>query len=352
MTHSVRERIERPTDTVLAALEPKLASGRRVIVQYSEPPYPSDVLTELNRLAHRYGDLLEIRFYGHHGSSFDCRTLEQVSSVRSLSLDCLGRADNLLQLASLDRLERLSLGVFDMTSDEVLAADNLRGLKELTLGETRKRVVDLSVLESYSRLELLRICGHARNIGVVGGLHTVRDLWLNSIPKAASIEFTSRMRGLRSLHVILGGRPSLAGVCVQGLEALEVVRVRGLTDLGNLGRFPALALLKIEDQIQLEQITFSAANSALEGVHLYNCKSLRALPGLEQLPRLRELRIFRTALEPSSVRRDRLARSLEAIAFGTGKANLDRKIRADRASLGYAGPHKDDDAIAIDWRST
>jgi hypothetical protein len=72
---------------------------------------------------------------------------------------------------------------------------------------------------------------------------------------------------------------------------------------------------------------------------------------VELLPQLRELRLLRTAVEPAAVRRDRLPASLEAMAFGAGKATLDRRIRADRAALGYADADNHDSTIAIDWRS-
>jgi hypothetical protein len=280
------ERIDSPSADAIPAIEAKLAAGQRLIVQFAAEPYSPTVLSTLNRLALDYGDRLEVRFYGHYGSAFDCTTLEQLHDVVSLSLDCLSRTENVERLASLERLKRLSLGVFDLANGTILKAENLRSLSELTLGETRKNVFDLDALASYSELSFLRVCGHTRNLEVLGDLRSIQTLWLNSIPKAASLEFISQMRGLRSLHCYLGGRVSLAPVLAPGLEVLEVVRVRGLQDLGDIARFPALTRLLVEDQIQLEQIGFGPKNLCLQKVEIYNCKSLRALPGIETLPQV------------------------------------------------------------------
>lgn len=343
------QRVESPTADALAELEDWLADGTGVTVQFSAPPYPTPVLARLNRLAARFGPLLEVRFYGHYGSSFDCSHLAHLRDLASLSLDCLSRVDALHEIESLERLSSLSLGIFELTEGAVLETPNLRRLSALILGETRKSVFDLASLGNYSNLTHLRVCGHTKNLPVLANLQSVRELWLNSIPRKSSVSFISEMRGLRSLHVYLGGRESIAEVFVPSLEVLEVVRVLGLRDIGNLSRFPALRRLLVEDQVQLEQLTFGRENAELEVVHLYNCKSLRALPGIGETPRLGEMRVFRTAIEPEALRRSRLPVSLRKLAFGTGKASMDRRVRAQSSTLGYDSPGEFASIIGIDW---
>ena len=85
----------------------------------------------------RFGDLLEVRFYGHHQGSFDCAILEKLPAVTNLSIDCLPRASNVEALAQLTNLRRLSLGIEELSDPNVLAYPNLRGLRDLTVGETR-----------------------------------------------------------------------------------------------------------------------------------------------------------------------------------------------------------------------
>lgn len=345
------QRVEAPTVDELAALEQTLSAGTRVVVQFSAPPYPAPALIQLNRLARQYGVLLDVRFYGHYGSAFDCSTLTQLRDVASLSLDCLSRVQHLEKVASLERLTSLSLGVFELDHGAILDAPNLRRLSALTLGETRKSVFDLAALTEYAELSLLRVCGHTKNLQALGGLHSVSELWLNSIPKRSSLAFVSHMRGLRSLHVYLGGRESLAEIQSPSIETLEVVRVRGLRDLGALSRFPALKRLLVEDQLQLEQVSFGVENAALQIVHVYNCKSLRALTGIDAVQQLTEIQIFRTAIEPEALRRTRLPQSLRRLAYSSGKASIDRRVRAEASRLGYDAIVDSASVIGIDWRS-
>lgn len=343
------ERFNNPTVETLPEIERALLEGRHTVAQYVKPPYPPEVLAELNRLSPLYGERLEIRFYGHDAGGFDCAVLAQLPDVESLSLDCLTSVEHIEYVAGLERLRRLSLGVFDLADGEILNAPNFRRLTSLTLGETRRRVFDLAPLASYAALSLLRVCGHTRNLDVVGELGSIRDLWLNAIPNRASVAFVSRMRGLRELYIYLGGRTSIGEVTVPALEVLEVVRVRGLQDVGDLARFPALTRVQVEDQIQLEQIRFGAGNAELKKVLVLNCKSLRALPGLEAVPALEELRVFRTAIEPMALRRERFATSLRTVAFSTGKAKLDRAVREAGAALGYEPNDDEDYPIGINW---
>jgi hypothetical protein len=344
------ERFNSPTAETLPEIERSLLEGRHTVAQFVEPPYPPVVLAELNRLSAHYGERLEVRFYGHYGSAFDCTVLTQLPDVESLSVDCLSRVEHIEQIADLKRLRSLSLGVFDLADGSILNAPNLRRLVSLTLAETRRRVFDLSALASFSALEHLRVSGHTRNLDVVGELNSISDLTLRAIPKRASVSFVSRMRGLRELYVYLGGRTSIGEITVPDLEVLEVVWVRGLQDLGDIARFPALKSLLVEDQLQLEHIRFGAGNAELKSVRVFNCKSLRALAGLEALPALEELRVFRTAIEPMSLRRERFSTTLRTVAFSTGKSRLDRAVREAGADLGYGPSGSAEHEIAIDWQ--
>lgn len=343
------ERFNNPSVETLPEIERALLEGRHTVAQYVKPPYPPEVLAELNRLSPLYGERLEVRFFGHYGSAFDCAVLAQLPDVERLSVDCLSRVEHIEHLADLRRLRHLSLGVFDLADGSILNAPNLRRLVSLTLAETRRRVFDLDALASFSALEHLRVSGHTRNLDVVAGSGSLRVLALRAIPTRSSIAFVSRMRGLRELYIYLGGRTSIGEVTVPALEVLEVVRVRGLQDVGDLARFPALTRVQVEDQIQLEQIRFGAGNAELKKVLVLNCKSLRALPGLEAVPALEELRVFRTAIEPMALRRERFATSLRTVAFSTGKAKLDRAVREAGAALGYEPNDDEDYPIGINW---
>lgn len=350
MSATIRERIDAPPVEAIPAIEAALEHGGSLIVQFAAAPYSSAVLTELNRLADSFGEALEVRFFAHERAGFDCATLAKLPNVARLSVDCLTRVENLGHLAALERLSALSLGVWELPDGAILRAENLRRLSELVLGETRRQVMDLSALSAFTRLTLLRLAGHTRNLRVLADLPALRSLSLKAVPRTVGLDFLGQHSGVRALTLRFGGRETLTDVELPELEELEVVRVRGLRSLGDLGRFPQLRTLVIEDQPQLEQIQLSAANVALRQVRVINCPRLRALAGLEAVPNLEVVRVVNTAVEPSALRRDRLATSLRALAFGSGKVSLDRSIRRISAHLGYEQPAEQPGILGIDWR--
>src|SRR5205814_8856584 len=98
---------------------------------------------------------------------------------------------------------------------------------------------------------------------------------------------------------------------------LEVCRVLGLVELGSLARFRELTWLSVSDQARLTGLNFSAPDSKLKMIRLVNCKSMRALSGLETLSRLEDLLISRTAMTPEALLALRLPPSLRHCALYT-----------------------------------
>jgi protein phosphatase 1 regulatory subunit 7 len=342
-------RIECPTVEELRVLELELTAGQGVVVQFSRAPYDADVLERLDALAVRFGALLEIRFYAHYGSTFDCAMLKQLPNVAALSIAC-DNAVGIEWIATLRALSRSHLEVYAVADGTILRAENVKRVSHLTLGPTRRQVYDLSVLASYSSLTKLTVGGHARNLDQISGLRPLHELRLHSIPRKVSLEFIASLPGLRSLKIVLGGRNGSLDVDAPQLEALEVVRVQGLSDLRPIERFPCLTHLEVQDQQKLAQIAFGESNADLRSIRLHNCKSLRELRGIETLRQLGELEVFRTSIDPVTLRRSRLAPTLHTVAVGTGRSASDRAIQLQRTELGYGGPFEVDSSIAIDWR--
>ena len=82
-----------------------------------------------------------------------------------------------------------------------------------------------ALLENYKDLNYLIICGHTKNIDVVGKLTELEYLGLNSISKV-KLDFVNKLKRLKSLHFVLGGRENLDEIEENEIETLEIIRVR------------------------------------------------------------------------------------------------------------------------------
>lgn len=328
------QRIHNPASIDAAALRAAIAADGKVIVQFGEHFAPEPLLADLDALAATCGAALEIRFYGYHFTPFDAAILRALPHAANLSLDCHTSAVNLETLGELRHLQRLQLGAYEMQEHGILALENLRTLEYLSLGETRKANIDLAPLRHWPRLAQLHTTGHVKNIAAITALPALKQLSLSQIKSKDAVDFISAMPALTRLRFVLGGRASIAHVTAPLLEELEVVRVRGLEDLGDLGRFPRLRCLSVEDQIKVKELRLS--NPALECLILRNCKTLERLAGIAALPQLGKLAVYLTQLDIDALLAAGMPPALKQLSFSTGQKKRDDAIRARLEQLGYA----------------
>ena len=329
------QRIYNPASIDAAALRAAIAADGKVIVQFGEHFAPEPLLADLDALAATCGAALEIRFFGYHFTPFDAAILRALPHAANLSLDCHTSAVNLRHLGELRHLQRLQLGAYEMQEHDILALENLRTLEYLSLGETRKANIDLAPLRHWPRLAQLHTTGHVKNIAAITALPALTKLSLSQIKSKDAVDFISAMPALTQLRFILGGRTSIAHVTAPLLEELEVVRVRGLEDLGDLGRFPRLRRLSVEDQIKLAELRLGE-NPTLAWLVLRNCKTLERLAGIASLPALNNLAVYLTQLDIDALLAGGLPAALKHLTLATGKRKRDEEIEAQLAALGYA----------------
>jgi len=223
----------------------------------------------------------------------------------------------------------LLFGVFESDIPKLLRYPSLARVHKLVLGTTRKNNIDLAPLRMYQRLETLFLNNHARNISTLGDLPSVQRLWLSQIAKSVSLRFVGRMEGLRFLTVSLGGRPSTEELAHPKVSHLEVLRVRGLSEI-DLSAFPQLQALRIEDQLQLRSLELNTG-TIIRWLSIWNCKNLSNLLGLSQASALNSLSLGRTALEPDRIL-DNTPSSLKCLIIsGYGRRRneeLENRIRS------------------------
>jgi len=329
-----QHRIDDPAEIDATSIAAHVSAGSRVIVQYSKPGYCTQHLESLNALARIHKRNLEIRFYGHYSSGFDASVLRSIPDVQSLSVDCLMSASNLNALSCIHELKELSLGVYDLDDKNILTKCDLGSVEDLALGSTRSGSIDLSVLAGCKKLARLHTSGHTKNITTVCTLHGLKNLTLSQIKRKDDVAFVSDMPQLLSLRILLGGRTSFTHIAPANLESLEIIRVQGLEDVGDLGRFEKLESVRIEDQIKLRCITFGR-NPRLRDVRIINCKTLEQITGVSALKSLVHMRLYGTAIPYESFISNGVPASLKTLAFYTTKSKRDAEIRADLASRGF-----------------
>lgn len=330
----VPERITDPTKISRQEIGRMIAERGGAIVQFSDSPINTDLLAEVDWLCKKHGDALEVRFFGHYTGAFDAALLKLIPNVQNLSMDCLFRTASLDGLFALSKLTRLSLGIFELNDANVLAKIKLQQLKEFSIGETKSTKIDLSHLAQCSDLTRVWIEAQPKGMEAIQSSRKLTDITLRRIGKDHSVAFISNIPSLKRLMVILGGRPDIDEIAHPGLETLEIVWVRGLSSLGDLGRFPLLQDLRIEDQLQLKAVEMAKASPALRRLTVINCKKLATLGSLAGLGALEEVVIGGTAIDIEQLVQT-LPRSVHTVRFWGEGRRRDKEIREKLNALGY-----------------
>ena len=271
-----------------------IASGRVPVIQFGSASEIRD-LERVNALCREFGADLQVRFFSWQWREFDAGILEQLPEVANLSLDTLRAVTNLDAVARLPKLTRLRFGVHEQPNGDFLKTFPLERLSQLILAENKKRNFDLAPLARAAGLENVFIQGHDRNIEVISDLPKLSSVSLSGFPKRHDLAFLNSLAGLRKLLLILGSRETIAELTNPALEELSIVWVRLLENLGPLGRFPRLRMLKIEDQLRLRELDVSALN--LRTLTIANCKQLTVLKGLQVQRDLERFWVRDTKLE-------------------------------------------------------
>ncbi|MDQ0897466.1 hypothetical protein [Paenibacillus sp. V4I7] len=325
-------RINDPSVLDRDQVENELRQGKHVIVQFSHPSFYGSILHELDELCAHWDENLGVRFYGHYSLSFDCNTILQIPNVKTLYVDCLLHAHNTEALTRLENLYYLNLNIFELEDAEILRGEPLQNLCMLTI-YSEKKTVNLAHLEGYSRLHTLIAGGKVKNLDAIGHLAKLEFLSLNSISKTP-VHFINKLSKLKTLKFILGGRESVHEIEENEIETLEIVRVRGFSNIQNITKFQKLRKLLIEDQFQLNQINFNEPQRELGEISVLNCKGLTSLTGLDQLPSLQLLSIYKTSIDFDSFIRQKLPNSLTTLYFATSKSKVDHEIQKSLFGMG------------------
>lgn len=332
-------------------IEKRLKAGNEASVQFDTPfrdllqlvdPNEHDLekwqlipsgpyLERLDAMCAKWGDRLRVRFYDYWGQPFDAAIVERLPNIRNLSADWLWDAKNLDAIGKLKHLTRLHLEIYNLEDKAILGKLPIAQLEEVILSPSNTKALDLAPLSEATKLRRLYLAGHHKNVASLAALNGLQEFTF-SAKKGLDLSFINGMRGLEALKFNLGGIESIEAIELPELSDLSFTMVRGLTELGDMQRFPGLRRLLIQDQQQAERVRFGSANQSLEHLWFYNCKKLAEIEGLDHCDRLKSLRWLFTDKNPNDLK---LPRSLTHLLLLSGRRKEEAQEIAAIEAMGY-----------------
>jgi hypothetical protein len=335
--HSQPSMLEGPYESELGLIDERLKKQKSLRVQFSgTKQYSEKLLSKLDTYCQKYGDKLNIRFYGHYSEFFDFNILKSIPHVSNLAIEISSniKYKDVYALDELRHLKKLAFGFFHLKELDIYQSNVFTHLTELWLQETKSKAVDLSFLRRCKNLTLLSIHGYRKNVDAVGELNKLKKLALHSVPDF-SLAFVNQLPKLETLALFLGGRKSINEIETNAIELLIVDRVRGFNQLENFSCFPKLKSLRIADCIQLETLHFDTLLPKLQILHVDNCKNLRSVTGLENLTQLQQMQIAQTEIDFDSLFDQQLSKTLKTVFFRMKMRKRDAEIERYLLDHGY-----------------
>jgi hypothetical protein len=238
---------------------------------------------------------------------------------------------NIQILTEFKDLKKLTLAVLRLKETEILKFLNCHNLKDLSLGPT---ALNLEYLNRFENLTKLFLAGHKKNIEAIGELAHLESLSLASLG-GNPVSFINRLKRLKRLSFLLGGRENINEIEGGALEYLGIDRVRGFNDVGDISRFHQLKHFSISDNIRLPGIRFDKKLPSLEVLRIENCKTLSFIDGIEKLSSLKHMWIFKTKLDFENLIRQELPSSLKNFSFHTSRKKENNNIQSRLRIKGY-----------------
>lgn len=309
------------------------AGADRCLIQFSAlSAYDDRSLKALDLLCSRYGSKLQVRFWLHHETGFDCRSIRLLPSLKSLAISTT-KIVHPEALEDIPNLEEFSFSVYESDLPHLLEIDGLTGVDKLTIAGTRRNAIDLSPLARLHRLDSLFIQSHMTGVQVLGQLRSVKKLGLSGMPKNLSLDFVNEMKNLRSLKLGFGGRENLNELTHDLLQTLVVTRIRELKAI-KLSGFPSLVRCQVEDQLHVQILDIGHLTQTLEELVIRNCTHLLNIEGVQFAQVLERLWLERTAINPE-ILLTQLPNSLKRVSLCGYGRKKDTVLKNMIAQKGY-----------------
>jgi hypothetical protein len=219
---------------------------------------------------------VSFRVYGFYGEECHISNIALIPSLKHFYADCLRSCEGLEALKDLKNLSTLSLGIENLTSFDFLKDIN-SGLKILSLGKTKSSKPDISVIERFSELTDLTVCGHKKGFSSISKLSNLTDLCLYGCTKP-DLSWFGALDNLSNLDISLGGADELHDIALaKNLKYLGLCWVRGLENLEFISEIPNLQRLILDRLKQVKQIPELKKVKKLRWLTISDLKSLENL---------------------------------------------------------------------------
>jgi len=269
---------------------------------------------------------ISLRVYGHYGEECDLAFIEQIPSLRKLSVDCLMNAKGIEKVTTLKNLDELGIGVFNLDNFDFLKTINAN-LKRLSLHQTRSNKPSIASIKRLSDLNVLYLEGQQNGIEEIRNLRKLEEITLRSI-STPNIDYLAGLPDLWSVDIKLGGIKNFDGLTsLPKLKYLELWQVRGLNDLSFISELTTLQNLFIQSVKQVGKLPDFSNSTALRRIYLENLKGLTCLSTLKSAPALEEFAFVMAGnLEPEQLIPVLENPSLKSVGCGFGSVKKNDKF--------------------------
>jgi len=255
-------------------------------LQFSSPLSQKEI-GRLEKIVFAERPDISLRIYDHYSTECDLKFLEQIPSLKKLSVDCLHTATGVEVVTKLRNLEMLGVGIFNLDNFDFLS-EVTPDLKELLLHSTKSKKPKIDVISRFKGLEYLYLEGQQKGIESISGLEHLKEIVLRSI-STSNLEFLENKSDLWSVDIKLGGIKNFDALkSIPSLKYLELWQIRGLNDLSFISSLESLQHLFIQSLKQVTKTPDTASLKNLRRVYFENLKGLENLDTLEFTPNLEE----------------------------------------------------------------
>jgi hypothetical protein len=256
------------------------------IVQFYENLSEKD-FHNLEEYVFRQRPEIELRVFGHYSTECDLKFLKKFPSLRKLSADCLMNAKNVDYVISLENLEELSIGIYNLISFDFLNDIN-PNLKKISLAKTASKKPTIKSLSRFKQLEYLYLEGQTNGIEEIKHLKNLQKIVLRSIT-TKNLNFLSGLYKLWSVDIKLGGIKDFSAlVNLPDIKYLELWQINKLADISFISELISLQNLYIQSLRNVETLPNFDKNKKLRRIYLENMKGLKDLKSLRNATALED----------------------------------------------------------------
>lgn len=279
---------------------------------------------------------VEFRVYGFNRTVCDLTFLSEMTNLRHFAADLLN-GKGIESLTALQRIEGLSVGIFNLDNFDFLERLPKEKVRKLFLGGTKSKRPSLRHLDNFQNLRILHLQSQQKEIEVLSMLSNLEKLTLRSI-STRGVSYLNSLHKLWSLEIKLGGIRDLSAlVDMNQIKYLELWRINGLRDIRVISTMRGIQFLFLQDLRNITAIPDLSNLKDLKRIHLDNLKGLKDITRLSSAPALEELiHVSASGMQPEYYedlfRKGVLKRA--SVGFGSYKKN--RTFRELAAPYGVA----------------